>query len=708
MITINNGIIHLRNTHISYILEVLDQKYILQRYIGKSLRHYHKSPMTYYKRGYNTEHDVSIENASFDDLPFLYPQLGHGDYRIPAIEVEAHHQRYCELLLKEVHILDEKKTLSGLPSLKSHGRSETLEVVYEDKHIGLEVNQYITIYEDLGVLSFSASFRSCKEDLILYNTQSVSLELPSQDYQVMTMYGLHAKEGNIQLSALNTGIFQIESTRGSSSPQMHPFAALISGSDIYAMHFIYSGNYCCKIQKDSFGKVRMQMGLHPSMNNWHLHKGEEFYTPEVVVNYSSTGLEGMRMNFHELYRHHLLPQSQELPPVLLNTWEAMYYDVSLEKIEEQAKCASELGIELLVLDDGWFRKENNSHNSMGDWKCNTSKLPGGIQKAAELVKSYGLKFGLWFEPEAISKNSDLYIQHPDYALSVDGYEPTLGRHEYLLDLSREDVQNYLIHMLDSYLSTGLIDYIKWDMNRPMSDVCSHISKYSTEVAHRYMLGLYHVLDVITSRYPDVLFEGCSSGGARFDPGILCYMQQNWASDNTDALDRSVIQDSFSLLYPQSVIGAHISAVPNHQTGRITSLETRYDIAKLFNLGYELDLTKCTDDELDDIKKQIQEYKTIRKETLNGELHAIECDENHLGWEVVSLDRKTVYVVIMTRFYNPLTAQKYFELTYLDEDSDYLECHTQEIYGGDELQHMGLCVPLEHGDFKTYTFILKKV
>ena len=227
-------------------------------------------------------------------------------------------------------------------------------------------------------------------------------------------------------------------------------------------------------------------------------------------------------------------------------------------------------------------------------------------------------------------------------------------------------------MLDSYLSTGLIDYIKWDMNRPMSDVCSHISQYSTEVAHRYMLGLYHVLDVITSRYPDVLFEGCSSGGARFDPGILCYMQQNWASDNTDALDRSVIQDSFSLLYPQSVIGAHISAVPNHQTGRITSLETRYDIAKLFNLGYELDLTKCTDDELDDIKKQIQEYKTVRKETLNGELHALECDENHLGWEVVSLDRKTVYVVIMTRFYNPLTAQKYFKLTYLDEDSDYLE------------------------------------
>ena len=300
MITINNSIIHLRNTHISYILEVLDQKYILQRYIGKPLRHYHKSPMTYYKRGYNTEHDVSIENASFDDLPFLYPQLGHGDYRIPAIEVEAHHQRYCELLLKEVHVLDEKKTLPGLPSLKSHGRSETLEVVYEDKHIGLEVSQYITIYEDLGVLSFSASFRSCKEELILYNTQSVSLELPSQDYQVMTMYGLHAKEGNIQLSALNTGIFQIESTRGSSSPQMHPFAALISGSDIYAMHFIYSGNYCCKIQKDSFGKVRMQMGLHPSMNNWHLHKGEEFYTPEVVVNYSSTGLEGMRMNFHEL------------------------------------------------------------------------------------------------------------------------------------------------------------------------------------------------------------------------------------------------------------------------------------------------------------------------------------------------------------------------------------------------------------------------
>ena len=708
MITINNGIIHLKNSHLSYVLEILDQKYILQRYIGTPLRHYHGSFMSYYKRSYNTEHDVSIQNASFDDLPFLYPHLGHGDYRIPAVEVEANHRRHCELLVKEVNILKEKKKLPGLPSLKSHGKSETLEVVYEDQHIGLEVRQYITLYENLGILSFSASFKSFKEPIILHNTQSVSLELPSKDYQVMTMYGLHAKEGNIQKAPLNTGIFQIESTRGSSSPQMHPWMALISGKDVYAMHFIYSGNYCGRVEKDSFGKVRMQMGLHPSMHTWHLDRGEEFYTPEVVVNYSHQGIEGMRMNFHELYRHHLLPQSQELPPVLLNTWEAMYYDVSLSKIEEQAKQASQAGIELLVLDDGWFRRENNSHNSMGDWVCNTSKIPGGIKKAAEIVKSYGLKFGLWFEPEAISKNSDLYTQHPDYALSVEGYEPTLGRHEYLLDLSREDVQNYLIDMLDSYLSTGLIDYIKWDMNRPMTDVCSCISQYSTEVAHRYILGLYHVLEVITSRYPDVLFEGCSSGGARFDPGILCYMQQNWASDNTDALDRSVIQSGFSLLYPQSVIGAHISAVPNHQTGRITTLKTRFDIAKLFNLGYELDLTKCTEEELDAIKKQIEEYKECREETLYGEFHAIRCDDNHVGWEVISCDRKHVYVVILSRFYNPLTSQKYFQLSHLDDESDYRECMSQKVYGGDELQHIGLCVPLDQGDFQTYTFVFEKI
>lgn len=292
----------------------------------------------------------------------------------------------------------------------------------------------------------------------------------------------------------------------------------------------------------------------------------------------------------------------------------MYYDVSLEKIKEQVIIAKKLGIELFVLDDGWFRRGNSSHDSMGDWICNEKKLPGGIRKAAELVHSYGLQFGLWFEPEAVSPKSDLYQLHPDWVLGVPGYPNTEGRHEYLLDLTRSEVRDYIKNILDSYLREGFIDYIKWDMNRPLTDVYSQAYRdgNSKETSHRYILGLYEILEWLKTSYPKVLVEGCSSGGARFDPGMLYYVPQNWTSDNTDGYDRAVIQSGFSLLYPQEVMGAHVSITPNHQTGRTTSLRTRFQTARLFNLGYELDVTKCTEEELKTISEQILQYKTERQ------------------------------------------------------------------------------------------------
>ena len=456
--------------------------------------------------------------------------------------------------------------------------------------------------------------------LKLQNVLSLSLELPAKEYDFLSLYGTHAKEAGRFRFRVHHGVQKTESVRGSSSPQYQPFFALMSPDtseekgEVYGFHLIYSGNFLAQTECDQFGNIRAQIGIHPETFCWELSPGETFFTPEAVLNYSGRGLNTMSQNFHTLYRRHLFPKSYagKERPILLNSWEGMYYDVSLEKIEEQSALARKLGMELFVLDDGWFRAGNDSRISMGDWICNDKKLPGGIHATAEIVRQNGLKFGLWFEPEAVSQKSGLYEKHPDWALHIPGYGLTEGRHEYLLDLTREDVRTYLKDMLDSYLRDGEIDYIKWDMNRPLTEVNSALlpPEKKGETFHRYILGLYDILEWLKTSYPDLLVEGCSSGGARFDPGMLYYVSQNWASDNTDAFDRTLIQSGFSLIYPPEVIGAHVSITPNHQTGRITPLDTRYQAARLFNLGYELDLTKCTEDEKEAIRRQTEEHKEL--------------------------------------------------------------------------------------------------
>ena len=389
----------------------------------------------------------------------------------------------------------------------------------------------------------------------------------------------------------------------------------------------------------------------------------------------------------------------------------MYYDVNLEKIKKQAALAKELGIELFLLDDGWFRKGNNSHSSMGEWVCNEKKLPGGIQYVSDLIHSIGLKFGQWFEPEAVSPDCSIYIEHPNWILNVPGYEPLKGRHEYLLDLGQNEVQEYLISMLNDYLSDGKIDYIKWDMNRPFTDVYSSALPYERqdETSHRYILGLYRVLDEITSAYPNVLFEGCSSGGCRFDAGMLRYFPQNWTSDNTDACDRVQIQNGFSLIYPPSVMCAHVSITPNHQTGRTTPLDTRYQICKLFNLGYELDLTKCSKEELSYISEQIKRYKEQREWSMTGTFyHGNSPDNNHTSWMTVSKDKTKCHAVIFQKLYNPLSSHAVFPIYGLCKEWDYRDLSTNKIYGGDELMQIGIPIPLIKQDFVVFDLNLIKV
>lgn len=711
-------VVHITNASVSYVMEVVDGKYLVQRYFGRRIRRYGGCGQPhYYKRGYNTTHECSIPNVSFDDFPFEYPTRGDGDYRIPAFALTQESGiGFTRLVFKSWMACEGKPRMETLPAtFAEKEEAETLEVVCEDETAGIRVYLYYTLFADRGMIARHQKVENVgKQVVVLENIQSISLELPAEEYDMLSLYGTHAKEGNVNRFRLHHGVQRIESVRGSSSPQHQPFFALMTpqtgehSGDVYGFHLVYSGNFLAQAEVDQFGNVRAQIGLHPDMLCWRLEPGESFEAPEAILNYSAEGLNGMSRNFHWLYRNHLMPlrfQDKERP-VLLNSWEAMYYDVSLEKLEEQAEQAKKLGVELFVLDDGWFRADNSSHTSMGDWKCNQQKLPGGIEKAAEMVRQKGIMFGLWFEPEAVCKNSELYREHPEWALQVPGYGMTEGRHEYLLDLSRKEVREYLIRMLDSYLGTGLIDYVKWDMNRPLTDVNSLTleGKRKGETSHRYILGLYEILSEVTRRYPNVLIEGCSSGGARFDPGMLYYVGQNWSSDNTDAFDRTQIQSGLSLLYPPVVMGAHVSITPNHQTGRTTSLHTRYQVARLFNLGYELDLTQCSEEEKTEIAQQIEEHKKERKWIEKAEFYRGEAPNgNYRLWDSVREDREECIAIVFQEHYNPLHCHSRFRLAGLNSAYDYMETGSGKVYGGDELMEIGISVPLVQKDFYTFSF-----
>lgn len=711
--------VHLTNGHISYIMQLMDGKYLLHRYFGSALRSWNNTGVPRpAKRSYTTEYGDS--QIYFDALPWEYPTRGRGDYRLPAMTVAgAVGAPISELIFCSWRVLDKKPESIVLPmTFTGTGKSETLVVECTDEVSGAELTLYYTIFDGVDIIARQQRIVNTGSTPIhITNLQSVSLSVPAGDYDLLTLYGCHAQEANISRVPLHQGVQSIGSSYGSSSPRHQPFWALLNpntteiSGQVYGCLLLYSGNFAAAVEQDSFGAVRAQMGLGDSSFCWMLEPGETFETPEALLTYSSQGLNGMSHNFHNVLRNHLLPTRwRGVPrPILLNSWEAMYYEVSLSKIEIQARLAKELGIELFVLDDGWFRKGNDSRSSMGNWECNASKLPGGIEAVADLVHGLGLQFGLWFEPEAISRDSELFRTHPDWILQLPRVSPREGRHEYLLDLGRDEVRDYLLQVLHRYLGTGKIDYIKWDMNRPMTDAASNAlsPEHQAEVPHRYILGLYTILRQITAAYPHVLFEGCSSGGARLDAGMLAYFAQNWTSDNTDAKERAAIQSGFSLIYPPEVLGAHVSITPNHQTGRITPLDTRFDVARLFNLGYELDLTRCTDEEREAIARQIETAKFDRDWLQKGIFyrHPVIRPGDRM-WSMVSADQNRCIAVIFRTLYDPLGEQAVFRFCGLNPTRNYRDMETGIVYGGDELMALGLTLPPRKQDFTTQCIFIQ--
>lgn len=708
----DGAVVHLTNGTVSYVMEVLPEGILAHRHFGRAVRSWRGAGVPRpFKRGYTTEY-AGMENGSYDDLPYELPVRGSGDFGPAALEIVASTGAFlARPRFAGWRVVPGAPALPGLPCLRgTAGDVETLETALEDAAAGVRVVLRHTIFAAGG-----AVVRSCRventgsEALRLEGAMSASVELPAAPFDVLALYGTHAHEARRERVELGHAEWRIDSSCGSSSPFHQPFFALLEPGatertgEVRALHLVYSGNFAARAARDPFGRVRAQIGINPDGFSWELGPGEAFDTPEAVLVWSGAGLGGMSAEFHRLYRERLLPAAWrgKARPVLLNSWEAMYCDVSLEKVRAQAARASKMGIELFVLDDGWFRAGSTTHGSMGDWVCNEAKLPGGIEAAARAVHGEGLRFGLWFEPEAVSPDADLLRDHPDWALAVPGYRPVIGRHELLLDLSRRDVQDHLIDMLSGYLGTGCIDYVKWDMNRPLTDVFSAQAGAARqgEVAHRYVLGLYRVLGAVTARFPRVLFEGCSSGGARLDPGMLAFVPQNWASDNTDARDRAEIQEGLSLLYPPECLGAHVSVTPNHQTGRSSSLSSRFNVARLFNLGYELDVCALGPDELEQVRAQVAAYKRDRAWIVRGTCYRADApDAGHRAWWVVSEDRTRCLVVLYQELCDALRSHGSVRLAGLDPALDYRVEETGGVFGGDELMTCGLALPFSREDF----------
>jgi alpha-galactosidase len=719
----SNRIFHLQAKDTSYVLQVLERGYVAHLYWGKKVKTSNLSHLLQFKeRAFSPNpypYDLSL---SLDTLPQEYPAYGNTDFRSPAYQIQLENgSTISDLRYKSHKILKGKPQLKGLPAtyIESEDEAETLQLELVDTVTGLEVILSYTVYEQFNAITRSVLFMNKgNQPLKILRALSMSVDFSDANFDFMQLSGAWARERHIKRRPLVSGSQSVESRRGTSSHQQNPFIALLRRDtnedygEVYGFNLVYSGNFLAQAEVDQYDNTRVSIGINPFDFTWILGPGEEFQTPEVVLVYSDSGIGKMSRTYHKLYRTRLCrgQYRDRVRPILINNWEATYFDFNAEKIESIAKSAKELGIELFVLDDGWFGKRDRDNCSLGDWFVNRKKFPEGLEDIVKKVNDMGMQFGLWFEPEMISADSDLYRAHPDWCLHVPNRPCSEGRNQLVLDLSRKEVCDAIIKMVSDILSSAPITYVKWDMNRHLTEIgsASLPAEKQRETAHRYVLGLYRIMDEITRAFPHILFESCSGGGGRFDPGILYYMPQTWTSDNTDAVSRLYIQYGTSIVYPVSTMGAHVSAVPNHQVHRNTSLEMRGNVAMSGNFGYELDLTKLTEEEKGIVKKQVAYYKDIRHLVQFGEFYRLisPFEGNEAAWMFVSEDQTEALVAYFNILAQPNPPMKKLRLKGLNPVINYRLMDTDKIYGGDELMFIGLNIPELKGDFQSVVWRFK--
>ena len=716
---------NLSTSKTSYVLKVLGSNHVAHVYWGKKIK---AKNLDYVLRSKNwgsflTNTD-NIDDFMLEMTPQEYPGYGSTDLRTPAVELQFSDGTSATDFRYESHnIYAGKNKLNDLPAtyVEDENEAMTLELTLVDSLKNVNLILSYSVFEEFDAITRSVKIiNESNEDVNINRVLSANVDFRDSDYELLQLSGAWARERHIIRKEIRSGSQSIESRRGSSSHAQNPFMALVrkdtteQHGEVYGFSLIYSGNFLANVEVDMYENARAQIGINPFDFTWLLKSKEEFTAPEAVLVYSNEGLTGMSHIYNCLYGKRLCKGKyrDEVRPILINNWEATYFDFNETKIKEIAREATNLGMELFVLDDGWFGKRDDDNSSLGDWFVNEEKLKGGLNKLATEINEMGLQFGLWFEPEMVSPISELYKEHPDWCIHIPGRNRSEARRQLILDYSREDVCNYIIEKISEVLSSAPISYVKWDMNRNMSEIGSAKlpANRQREVAHRYILGLYKVLEEITTRFPDVLFESCSGGGGRFDPGMLYYMPQTWTSDNTDAIERLKIQFGTSMVYPNASIGCHVSAVPNHQVDRITPIETRGVVAMSGNFGYELDITKLPESEKEIIKEQVKLYKEIRETIQFGKCYRLSSpfENNDIAWMFISKDCEEIIVSFVRTLAKPNSKFISLKLVGLDESSKYEILGENIIVGGDELMNIGLNVPELKGDYQAKMWRLKKV
>lgn len=719
------GIFQLNTKNMSYVIQVYRDNYLAHIYWGRTVKSYRGSNALRFKdRAFSPNPDNDDRDFSLDTLPQEYPAFGNTDFRLPAFQVEClNGSTITDLRYKDYKIYKGKRPLEGLPStyVELEEEAQTLEIHLEDTLVPLHVYLTYTVFKDYDAITRSVRIvNGSDQKMKLLRVLSASVDFRNSDFDLLQLSGAWGRERDVIKKSLDFGVYSVESRRGASSHQQNPFLALMqkeaneTTGEVFGLSFVYSGNFLAQVEVDQFSNTRVSMGINPFGFSWLLDSGCEFQTPEVVMVYSANGLGDLSRTYHQLYQRRLCRgiYRDQIRPVLINNWEATYFDFNADNIIELAKKAKPLGIEMVVLDDGWFGRRDDDKSSLGDWVVNETKLSNGLNGLANEVEKLDLKFGLWFEPEMISVDSELYRKHPDWCLHVPDRNRSEGRSQLVLDFSRAEVCEAVATMVKKVLKSAPISYVKWDMNRHMTEVgsASLPPERQKETAHRYILGLYRVLEEIVNEFPHILFESCSGGGGRFDPGMLYYMPQTWTSDNTDAVERLKIQYGTSIVYPISSMCAHVSAVPNHQVGRITSLKMRGDVAMAGNFGYELDITQLPQEELDVIEEQIRYYKEIRPLIQFGNFYRLlsPFDGGDAAWMFVSLDKSEACM-----FYYKVTARanepfKTVRLQGLSGENEYLCVGDDAVFGGDELMHIGINVPVLDGDYQSFVLRLSSI
>ena len=713
--------LHTPNT--TYAIAITDGSYLCHLYYGKKVQ---SSQIRYLLKEDEPPYVPSKHrretNAFLDTIPMEYPETGMGDYRESAFcvrSVRGHRASACAY--KGYEIKAGKPKLAGMPAtFADEDTCSTLYIYCKDSVLGLDLCLMYSVFEDVDVITRSVRVENNGSDPVyLEKVLSACLEIEDRSFEWVSLCGTWAKERHFQQLPIGYGRANVGSFKGESSHQEHPFIALASKGatedtgEIYAMHFVYSGNFIGQVERNSFDLIRMTMGIHPEGFEWKLNEGEVFTAPEVVMTYSPDGFGKMTRTLHELYRNHLIrsPYLHKARPILINNWEATYFDFDEKKLLEIAKEASELGIELFVLDDGWFGKRNLDDSSLGDWTVNKDKLPGGLGKLAQEIKALGMKFGIWLEPEMISLDSDLFRAHPDWAIQIPGREITQSRAQFVLDLSRQEIVDYVYEQVAGVLRSAEISYVKWDMNRQLTTIGSYMlpADRQGELFHRYVLGVYQLQERLVTEFPDLLLENCSGGGARFDPGMLYYSPQIWCSDDTDAIERLAIQEGTALMYPLSCIGAHVSVCPNHTVGRVTPFETRGHVALAGTFGYELDVTKLSDEDKAKVKEQVADYHRYNELVREGDYYRLlsaQKGDKADAWTVVDKKKDRALIWCVQVLSVPNGKGFFLQTKGLDPDAVY-RINDRE-YRGDVLMNCGIRIPAAGRDFVSRLFYAEKV